>query len=306
MATFARLTAAVTLCGPGSCDVRRAVVRSTDNASVLRIAAVLILAIVGASVFPGPWSATAAAARHRTFRDCSDCALMVSLPAARFLMGSPPSEPGRRDDEGPQRRVDIRHPFALAVYDVTRAEYARFVDATGYAPANPRCDWRHPTARGAPLNQQADEPVVCVSWTDANAYVRWLSARASHPYRLPTEAEWEYAARAGSASAHPWGPDADSTRANTAMVEGERPSKAKARWPYTSPVGSYPPNRFGLFDMLGNVWQWTADCGQTCDRHVLRGGAWFQSPTLARSAARVEDETEFRVTDIGFRVARSL
>jgi formylglycine-generating enzyme required for sulfatase activity len=263
------------------------------------------------------WSAPAAAPPRAiaTFRDCPDCALMATIPAGRFQMGSPPDEPGRQADEGPRRWVAIPRPFAMAVYDVTRADYARFAEATGYAPANPRCDWRRPTSRGAPLDQGPDEPVVCVSWTDAQAYVRWLSARAGHAYRLPTEAEWEYAARAGSTTARPWGPEADPERANTALASGAPPTAAKTRWRYTSPVGAYPANRFGLFDMLGNVWQWTADCEtadaaapqpQPCERHVIRGGGWFHPPEMARSAARAADETEFRVSDIGFRVARSL
>jgi sulfatase modifying factor 1 len=250
-----------------------------------------------------------------TFRDCTDCSLLKRIPAGRFRMGSPYDEPGRQDNEAPPHRTAIAHSFALGVYDVTRADYARFVEATGYAPTNPRCDWRHPRFRGASLEQAPDEPVVCVSWSDANAYLRWLSAKAGHTYRLPTEAEWEYAARAGSATARPWGPDADPQRANTALAPGDAPSDAKTRWPYTSPVGSFPPNHFGLFDMLGNVWQWTADCGTAadaakpnvpCQYHVVRGGGWFHPPAMARSAARAADETDFRVTDIGFRVARSL
>jgi formylglycine-generating enzyme required for sulfatase activity len=250
--------------------------------------------------------ALSAASQPATFRDCPDCAVMAKIPAGRFQMGSPVGEPGRQDDEGTPRLVRIERPFALAVYDVTVAEYARFADATGYVPEHPRCDWRHPTSRGAPLNQTPQDPVVCVSWTDANAYIRWLSAKAGHAYRLPTEAEWEYAARAGSVTARPWGPDPDPARANTAIAEGAAVPVTKARWPYSSPVGSFPANRFGLFDMLGDVWQWTADCGAACDRRVVRGGGWFHPPEAARSASRAADETDFRVSDIGFRVARSL
>jgi formylglycine-generating enzyme required for sulfatase activity len=90
------------------------------------------------------------------------------------------------------------------------------------------------------------------------------------------------------------------------LADGAPPTGAKARWRYTSPVGSFPANGFGLFDMLGNVWQWTADCGMTCDRHVVRGGGWFHPAMVARSASRAADETDFRVADIGFRVARAL
>jgi len=235
-------------------------------------------------------------------------------------MGSPADEAGRQANEGPQHQVIIRRAFAIAIHDTTRAEYARFVEATGYAVQNPRCDWRNPTSRGSPLNQTPDDPVVCVSWADAQAYLRWFSAQAGHIYRLPTEAEWEYAARAGSTSARPWGPDADRKLANTgADVCCGPPADGQNRWRYTSPVGSYPPNRFGLFDMIGNVWQWTADCGadydapaappaapDRCEKHVVRGGGWFHPPAMARSASRAADEADLRVTDIGFRVARSL
>jgi formylglycine-generating enzyme required for sulfatase activity len=254
-------------------------------------------------------------AAAKTFRDCKDCPLMTTIPAGRFRMGAPHDEPGRQDNEATPHWTAIARPFALGVYDVTRADYARFVDATGHAPRNPRCDWHRPVFRGVSLEQTSDEPVVCVSWSDADAYVRWLSAKAGRAYRLPTETEWEYAARAGSTTARPWGPEADPQRANTALAEGAEPANAKKRWPYTSPVGSFPPNRFGLFDMLGNVWQWTVDCGadadaakpsEPCENHVVRGGGWFHPPEVARSAARAADATDFRVTDIGFRVARSL
>jgi hypothetical protein len=148
-------------------------------------------------------------------------------------------------------------------------------DATGYAPSNPPCDWRVPNHRGMSMEQTPKEPVVCVSW--------------------------------------PWGDNADLTRANTAAPGGTEHSDLERRWLYTSPVGSFPPNHFDLFDMLGNVWQWTADCenrevpGKTsdsCHRHVVRGGGWFHPPEMARSSSRAADETGLRVTDLGFRVAR--
>lgn len=277
----------------------------------MRLATLAIL-----PVLLSPWIAPTVRARApNTFRDCKDCSLMTIVPAGRFLMGSPYNEPGRQEGESLPRWSVIARPFALGVYDVTRAEYAQFVAATGYAPPNPRCDWRHPMFRGISLKQSSDEPVVCVSWSDADAYVHWLSTKTGHAYRLPTEAEWEYAARAGSTTARPWGPDADPRQANTAPVEGAEPPDSKRRWPYTSPVGSYPPNRFGLFDMLGNVWQWTVDCGTVgetvnpevpCENHVVRGGGWFHPAAVARSAARAADATNLRVSDIGFRVARSL
>jgi sulfatase modifying factor 1 len=260
----------------------------------------LLWAIVAIATLP---AATAAS----TFRDCADCSLMRVIPAGTFLMGSPVSEPGRRDSDEAQHAVTIERPFAIAVYDVTRAEYARFVAATGYAPDKPRCDWRDPKSAGVPFNQTPDDPVVCVNVSDAQAYVRWLSAKAGHAYRLPTEAEFEYAARGGSTAAWPWGPNSDRDHANTgADVCCGPQTGGRDHWRYTSPVGSFPPNGFGLFDMVGNVWQWTADCGETCDSHAVRGGGWFHPPDMGRSASRAVDAADFRVADIGFRVARSL
>jgi formylglycine-generating enzyme required for sulfatase activity len=256
--------------------------------------------------------AFAALPQHRspgsTFRDCADCEVMRLLPAGRFLMGSPAGEPGRQESEMPQHAVTIERPFAMATYDVTRAEYARFVDATGYIVKKTRCDWRNPRFHGAPLNQTARDPVVCVNWSDAQAYVRWLSRKSGHAYRLPTETEWEYAARAGSTTARPWGASPERDRANTgADICCGPQTGGKDAWRYTSPVGSFAANAFGLFDMLGNVWQWTADCGDAaCDSHPVRGGGWFHPATMARSGSRAIDRADRRATDIGFRVARSL
>ena len=254
------------------------------------------------------------------FRDCPTCDLMQVIPPGHFFMGSPANESGRQASEGPRHRVAIVRPFAIGVYDVTVAEYRRFVTATGYAPKNPRCDWRHPSVRRHMI-QTPEDPVVCVDWEDARAYLRWLSRVSEHPYRLPTEAEWEYAARAGSTTARPWGPDPDSNHANTGTDKCCGPQVSKGdRWLYTSPVGSFPPNAFGLFDVIGNVWQWTMDCGSSdyshpatsvphanaCATHIIRGGGWFHSPEVARSAMRIADDSGLRVPDIGFRVARSL
>lgn len=251
----------------------------------------------------------------RTFRDCANCVLMQVIPAGHFLMGSPKNEVGREAAEGPRRPVSIGHAFAIGVYDITVAQYARFVKATGYAPENPRCNWRSPKFRGTSLSQSANEPVVCVNWLDATAYIRWLSKLTGHTYRLPSEEEWEYAARAGSTTARPWGAYPDPNHANTgADTCCATQTRAGDHWAYTSPVGSFPPNAFGLYDMIGNVWQWTASCGSEnheadsafCDTHIVRGGGWFHPPQMARSASRVADSEDLRVADIGFRVARDL
>lgn len=237
---------------------------------------------------------------------------MVVIPAGSFVMGSPPGEPGRDDFEGPQHRVAIAHEFAIGKFDVTRAQYARFVSNTNYGSTNPKCDWTKPKFRGESFAQGPDEPVVCVSWSDATAYTAWLASMTHRPYRLPTESEWEYAARAGSTTARPWGAGLTHDDANYGADSCCGPAvQGRDRWRFTSPVGSFPANHFGLFDMLGDVWQWTADCAHDyagvepddCARRAARGGAWFQAPASLRSAARAIDQADFRIGDIGFRVA---
>ena len=278
---------------------------------VLRSA--LLLAI--GSSHPAP-------ARGRAFRDCHGCPLMRLLPAGKFLMGSSNREAGRNSSEGPQHEVAFRHPFAIGVYDVTRAQFALFARETGTA-SDPKCDWRLPKSRGQTIRQGDRDPVVCVSWSDARAYAKWLSGKTGHSYRLPSEAEWEYAARAGSEAPRPWGKASARDHANygsdqccSAFAGG------RDRWFYTSPAGSFPPNAFGLYDMLGNVWQRTDDCGHEdytgapadgsawttsgdCSLRMLRGGAWFSQLDELRSAERVADPADFRKNDIGFRVVRS-
>jgi formylglycine-generating enzyme required for sulfatase activity len=267
-------------------------------------------------------SVAGAAAASPVFRDCADCPLMRVLPAGTFTMGSPDREGGRDSAEGPQHEVPIAQPIAIGVYDVTRRQFAVFARDTGYS-SDPKCDWRSPTARGQPINQTENDPVVCVSWSDAQAYAKWLSSRTGHAYRLPSEAEWEYAARAGSTAARPWGDGDARDYANYGSDECCAPFAAgRDRWLYTSPVGALRPNAFGLYDMLGNVWQRTEDCGHAsysgaprdgsawvtggdCTTRVVRGGAWFSSLDQLRSAARAADPADFRKNDIGFRVVRS-
>jgi formylglycine-generating enzyme required for sulfatase activity len=244
------------------------------------------------------------------------------LPAGRFTMGSPVQEVGRQAGKGPPHEVTIARPFAIGVYDVTRGEFAAFARETGYS-SDPKCDWRSPTVRGQPISQSDNDPVVCMSSSDAQAYAKWLSAKSGHSYRLPSEAEWEYAARAGSRTPRPWGSANARDFANYGSDQCCAAfAAARDRWLYTSPVGSFRPNAFRLYDMLGNVWQRTEDCGHEnyseaprdgsawerggdCDIRMIRGGAWFSSLDQLRSAVRAADPAEFRKSDIGFRVVRS-
>lgn len=249
------------------------------------------------------------------FRDCAGCPEMIAVPAGSFVMGAPPDEPGRDDSEGPQHRVAVTHGFAIGKFDVTRAQYALFVADTKRNFTDPKCDWANPKSRGERFAQRPDEPVVCVSWNDATAYAAWLARKTHRPYRLPSEIEWEYAARAGSTTARPWGAGLNHDNANYGTDTCCAPAvQGRDRWRFTSPVGSFPANRFGLFDPLGNVWQWTADCAHDyggtvpddCSKRMSRGGAWFQAPDSVRSAARAADDPDFRIGDIGFRVALDL
>lgn len=286
-------------------------------------------------------AADAADPVSREFRECPDCPEMVAIPGGSFVMGSPADERGRFDSEGPQRSVAVR-PFALGKYVVTVGEFLTFLRETGYqpVPCNPvlHLAWKSPgggMAYSPGLVEPPRWPASCLNWSDARAYVAWLndkvrrlpSAQATTrgkagdgPYRLPSEAEWEYAARAGTTTARWWG---EAIGRNNANCNG-----CGSRWDGTvlAPVGSFGPNAFGLYDVLGNVWQWVEDCWNesyvgapgdgrsrttaTCTRRVLRGGSWSNVPAFVRSATRSAANAEGQDFDYsinaGFRVARNL
>lgn len=253
---------------------------------------------------PGRGPVTAGWRAGQEFDDCGDagwCPRLVVIGGGSFVMGSPDSEAGRNRDEGPQRRVTIRQ-FAAGKFEVTFAQWAACADRGGCS-VNPR-----------PSDQnwgQGDRPVINVSWIDAQAYVSWLSSETRQTYRLLTEAEWEYAARAGTTTPFSTGASVTTSQAN---FDG-----ALRR---TQPVGSYAPNAFGLHDMHGNVWEWTQDCytesyvGSSvdgaahdparCSKRVGRGGSWNNNATQLRSALRRELAAGGRSSNFGFRVARPL
>lgn len=256
------------------------------------------------------------------FRDCEECPEMVALPAGSFVMGSPLRERGRFPDEGPAHRVLVSEPLAVGTYEITQGQFRRFRDAAGH-PAGGDC---------GTSEADASHPAACVDWSDARAYVEWLSELTGNDYRLLSEAEWEYAARSGAVTARYWGndeseqcgygngADAASRRTNA----GRRHSAVLCDDGYaqTAPVGSFGANGFGLHDMLGNVWEWTQDCWNKdhegapgdgrarergdCTRRVIRGGAWNNGPELLRSASRSGNFTDDRRAFLGFRVARTL
>lgn len=238
-----------------------------------------------------------------TFRDCRECPLMVVVPAGKFVMGSPSTEPERGDDEGPQRTVTIAHRFAVGVHEVTFAEWdacAADGGCNNYLPSD------HGWGRGT-------RPVVDVDWRDAQAYVKWLSGKTGNSYRLPSEAEWEYAGRSGSTTPYHYGSTISAEQAN---YRADILAREK-----TLPAGTFPANGFGLHDVHGNVFEWTQDCWNAsyagapddgsawdpgyCDR-VLRGGSWAAFAEWLRSAYRHRSNPGVRANDCGFRVARTL
>jgi formylglycine-generating enzyme required for sulfatase activity len=240
-----------------------------------------------------------------TFRECAEhCPQMVVLPAATFTMGSPANEKGRSENEGPQHQVTLAEPFAVAKFDVTFADWDACVSVGG-------CDPVSDSGMG-----RGSKPVVNVSWDDAQQYVKWFSTMTGQHYRLLSESEWEYAARAGTTTAYPWGDEIGTGNADCIGCGSQWDGKQ------TSPVGSFKPNSSGLYDMQGNVYQWVEDCYHDsyrdaptdgsanttgdCSRRVVRGGAWARSPNELRSAYRHWGATNIRIDNQGFRLARTL
>ena len=307
-----------------------------------------------------PTVPTSGRAPGTVLRDCPECPEMVVIPAGSFTMGSSAEEKswaashgGSMEavaDEAPQHLVSLPS-FALGKYDVTRGEYAAFVRETRYPPGDgcgrgraifkwekdAKLNWENPGQ-----TQTDRDPVVCVSWQDARAYIAWLNrktdrgaASANGPYRLPSEAEWEYAARAGTTTKFYWGDD-DSAAPVHAWFNAnsgcQNISGLFCQHGWTHSVGSKPPNAFGLYDMTGNVWQWTEDCydnsyadiptdgraneapsndpkakdGQGNCLRVDRGGSWMFPAWLLRPATRERNPTDYRNDIMGFRVARTL
>ena len=320
--------------------------------SMVGLAALVLWA---ALVFPVAGEAQPAAqewAPGDVFKDCAECPEMVVLPSGTFRMGSEDDAEGDGSPR-PVREVAVAA-FALGRFEVTQGQYAAFVDATG-RPTDDGCDirvlddtrstfraeWNVRLSWRAPgFDQNENHPVACVSWVDATAYVAWLSGLTGHKYRLPSEAEWEFAARAGTATRFYWGDDLECGYAN--IMDRSWQGGVAPSWPlgdchdrarYTAPVGSFSPNAFGLHDMVGNVWEWTADCwhdddddsnapgdgtpwlvdgGGDCGDRPVRGYSWDNTwrwelgsdngnvaVRLRRSIGRVADT-------FGFRVARTL
>lgn len=290
-------------------------------------------------------------------QDCAECPELVIVPPGSFVMGSLVDKPQR--PEGPLRDVAIEYFFALGRYEVTVGQFRRFLNNTdhqlsggcrvwaeGALPAggtNPRPQpgegpWRgfvddpasHWLSPGWRREVNDDDPVVCVSWQDALAYVDWLADTTRQPYRLPTEAEWEYVARAGSTSQFPWG-DSGALGCDHANIY-DRSAATEFGFPWegeacddgfsaAAPVGQFLANRFGVYDIVGNVWEWTQDCHQDyypvvpvdgravevagdCEYRTVRGGSWITHSSRQRPTFRGRDPDDTKDSFFGFRVAR--
>ncbi len=311
--------------------------------TAVRAAALALVALVAIA---GPAAAESPRAAGSTFRDCDDCPEMVVIPAGSFVMGTPAAGPVRGIEAAERDAIVIDLPaaFALGRTEVTRGQYARFVADSGHEPL-PGCrvwdpalsrfsedgrrNWQDPAT---PVRPTDDMPVSCVSFADAQAYVKWLSAKTGGRYRLPSEAEWEYAARAGSRSLRPWGDDSASgcDQANTYDLVGA--ASYRLGWPDAgcrdgyadlAPVGSFSANAFGLHDVIGNLREWVQDCATGsyvgrprdgrpwewlggCGERVLRGGSWLTPPDESRSGFRAAARADLHAGDSGFRVALDL
>ena len=271
---------------------------------------------------------------------------MVVLPPGQFVMGSDAANAA--SDEGPVHTVTIAYPFELSRCEISVAEFAAFTDDTGYRtsaeesggcwvldPAadagfsqNASASWRSPG-----FEQQADHPAVCISWDDAFAYIDWLNSKTGSSFRLPSEAELEYALRGGSQEEYPWGQASQCGYSNGAdqsmppelqqlfISEDWTLADCEDGFGFTAPVASYPVNPFGLYDVSGNAWEWTQDCWNEnyerapsdgsawetgeCDQRVSRGGGWGVSPVVFRSAARLRINRGDGDGSVGFRLART-
>ena len=285
---------------------------------------------------PGVFPAPSRSVRRRgtVFRDCGDCPELVVIPPGSFRMGD--LSGGGQADEKTVHGVTIPRSFAVGKFEVTKGEFARFVGATGHQTGG-SChvnngeqleDKKGYGWRNAGFGQTDRDPVVCVNWGDARSYIEWLSRKTGRVYRLLSESEWEYVARAGSTTKYSFGDSkSDLCKHGNAADQStdflwRNQSCSDGYGKQTSPVGSFRPNRFGIYDTVGNVWEWVGDCyngsyagapsdgsawtGGDCSRRVLRGGSWLSVPRYVRSAIRYGALSAVRIDVDGFRLARTL
>ena len=271
------------------------------------------------------------------FRDCPTCPLMKALSPGRFEQGAPTGQADASPLEMPRHPVRIPYPLGMGVYEITVGEFKEFAEATGHKSAGCQMyngKWQDSAElnwNNVGFTQTLLHPVACVSWRDAGDFAGWLSKKTGQKYRLPTESEWEYAARAGSMDARPWKDNISSACASanvadqsaTQQYPGWKVHPCSDGYVFTSPVGSFQQNAYRLYDMLGNVFEWVEDCWHAdyrgapadgsawrangdCTQHNLRGGSWFTSPALVSTSARNRFEGTYRSNSIGFRLVREI
>jgi formylglycine-generating enzyme len=306
----------------------------------MRVLVVLVLLLTATA------SATDGVTRVPVIQDCPSCPQLVVIPAGSFLMGTPkaiqiPTEvPAELDPV----RITIRKSFALGRFELTRAEFREFVVATGYQPPDPHCrSWVEDLKafRDVPLRwdqaftpakPEDRHPATCIDWQDSKAYLAWLSQKTGKHYRMPSETEWEYAARAGTQTLYPWGNDPKDACRQANMNDRSTAARYPLSWTVVpcddgfadiAPVGSLQANKFGLYDMLGNVWEWAEDCASLsyfgrplderawvwdggCKRRIQRGGGWITGPERTRPGFHGDGDERDRAEFAGLRVARDL
>jgi len=277
--------------------------------------------------------------KKAVFSDCPTCPQMVIIPPGSFQMGF---DGGVNEEryEGPVHTVKIPYSFAFGRFEITNAQFREFFSETGYQAGSDCRMWTGKTVEAVAGSNWEDprygrppkenEPVACISWYDAKAYVQWLAEKTGQPYRLPTESEWEYVAHANTSTVYPWGdsPDEGCGVANyyDQSADGLRPWDAvdcNDGNRIVAPVGSLLPNAFGVYDVVGNVWEWVEDChvvpygvqptdGRAhqvegkCEKRGVRGGAWHSRATWQRPTFRGRDTEDFVTQVFGIRVVRNL
>ncbi len=255
-------------------------------------------------------------ANAKGMRDCDGCPTVIVMDRGKVYLGSPETEEGRNVGESPQRSITIPYSIGFGKYEVLLGEFRKFVNETGYkSSAVCKLDANDPVRRtwenpGFPQTHR--HPVVCVSFADAIAYVEWLSKTTGRKYRLPSQAEWEFVARAGSMTPYSTGRTIKAQQANFGNVNDG-----------TRPVGRYYPNEWKVYDVHGNAWEWVADCwtpdlsrlsdmghpmglGGDCDRHIIKGGGWESDILKVRSAQRTALPNNAATPALGFRVVREM
>jgi formylglycine-generating enzyme required for sulfatase activity len=255
------------------------------------------------------------------FKDCKDCPEMVVLPAGSYVMGTPEDELGRQPDEGPQHTVTFAKPFAISRFQVTAGELDAYIKASGVViNSGDERPGRWCEASKPRYEQGPRQPAVCIDYYEVQAYTKWLSKKTGKPYRMISEAEREYAARAGSTGPFPFPFDG---KGDYQISKHANTYGPKDGYTYSSPVGSYPSNAFGVYDMHGNVYEWVADCehndyigaptngsawvdNANCERAHIRGNDWSEPPIFSRSGNRNGRYKTVRGDWLGFRVIREL